>query len=37
MTGEELFIEIGKIDDNMILEAENYKREQSIWKNHMQM
>lgn len=27
MTGEELFVEIGKIDENMILEAENYKRE----------
>lgn len=27
MTGEELFVEIGKIDENMMLEAENYKRE----------
>ena len=32
MTGEELFIEIGKIDDNMILEAENYKRERHLRK-----
>ena len=32
MTGEELFIEIGKIDDNMILEAEKYKRERRLRK-----
>ena len=32
MTGEELFIEIEKIDDNMILEAEKYKRERHLRK-----
>jgi len=32
MTGEILFNEIGKTDDNMILEAENYKRERHIRK-----
>ena len=32
MTGERLFMEIGKIDDNMILEAENYKREHHVSK-----
>ena len=29
MTGEELFVEIGKIDENMMLEAENCRRKRT--------